>query len=206
MNFQYNLLVIFMVKLIPILKNHQKLIKILSFLFILSFIISIFLYQKLKNEAILQEYQNLANYLEINHINYLIYHFIILSLVISSLILGIGFILFPFYFMFEIISLNYNLFTLINLFKFKGFIFSLFYNILTKLIYLILIIYIFQKNLNILKIFISNSTKYDSLTKNTLIITNLKKIIISSFFIILNDIFIYFFGAKILLSIFNIIF
>ena len=69
MNFQYNLLVIFMVKLIPILKNHQKLIKILSFLFILSFIISIFLYQKLKNEAILQEYQNLANYLEINHSN-----------------------------------------------------------------------------------------------------------------------------------------
>ncbi len=177
----------------PIFK--KKYVKIFSFIYLISLIISFILYSKLNNPTILDNIKNITQYLNTNHINFIFNHLIIISIFLISSIFLIGIIIFPLYFLFELITINFNLIVLFNIYKLKGLIFGFIYTFLTKFIYLIFILLIYKKLIKILKQFISKNSS-DSLT------IFLKKNIISIFIyliiIFLNDLLIYLFLTKIL--------
>ena len=178
-------------------KNRKYLQKILIFSLIGLFL-GYLLYHKMPNEALLRELASIKDILVNKHINFLVIHFIIASILIMASIVGIGIILLPLYFIFEVTCISYNIFCFISVFKFRGFIFSIFFNLITKGLYLLLILIISKKLISILKLFLmslknANITLY-SLKKH------LKIIVLGLILIIINDIFIFTFGSKILLK------
>lgn len=189
--------------------NHgkqQKLWKYFFFLVGICFFISIIIFYKMDNSHVLEETKNIEDLLKNTHINFLVFHFVILAVLLLSSITIIGFLLFPFYLLFELICIFYNLIIFTRIFYLKGFIFSLFYILITKGVYIILLLIIFKKLINIVKsviLYKSASTKID--LKVTLL-QNLKPLIFSAFFIFLNDILLYFVGNKILFKLFDFMF
>lgn len=182
------------------LKKHQNLLKTIIIILVLGFIISFLLYNKMDNSKIINEIKNIEEYLNSNNINFIIPHLLSISILITCSITVIGLVIFPIYLLFEIVSIFYNLFIFCAAFKLKGFIFSIFYLILTKLIYLILLFIIFQKLYTIIKYLITSYTNKNNSETKFIIIKNLKKIIICLLGLFINDLLIYFFANDILLK------
>lgn len=188
-------------KLIRInIKKHQKEIKYIGILLLISFLIAYILLKKIDHWVILNEIKNIGENLSNNHINYILFHLIIISIMLSSSLIGIGLILFPIYILFELVCISFNTLIFIKAFSFSGLIYSLIFNIITKLVYLVLIILMFKSIYIILKTGINFLTKKDSIEAKTLIYYHFKKIIYIITFILLNDILLYLIGNKILLK------
>ena len=114
------------------MKSRTKLPKIFQLsliIYLISLFISFILYHHLNNELIINEITNINTYLS-NSLNLLPLHFIFLGILLSLSLIGLSIFIFPIYILFESICLNYNLFIFYHIFKFKGLIFSLIYNIL----------------------------------------------------------------------------
>lgn len=196
---QYNLLVILMKSLTPLIKKCQKYSKKVLILLFISFIIGFFLAHKLNNLDLLNELKNISYLLETNHFN-LIFHHIFLICFLSILIfLFLAKIIIPLYFIIEFSSIFFNIFTFIKVFHFKGLIFSLIYNFSLKFLYLIFIFIFLKKLLNIFYI-ITKSIKNNKIIDKNLLKDNLKYLFLCFILILLNDILIYFYGTKILLE------
>lgn len=182
------------------LKKHQNLLKAIIIILVIGFIISFLLYNKMDNSKVINEIKNIEEYLNSNNINFIILHLLSVSILITCSITVIGLVIFLIYLLFEIVSIFYNLLIFCAAFKLKGFIFSIFYLILTKLIYLILLFIIFQKLYTIIKYLITSYTNKNSSEAKFIIIKNLKKIIICLLGLFINDLLIYFFANDILLK------
>ena len=179
--------------------KYQKYLKKLGIILGVAFIISFFLYHKLDNKVIILELNNIKDLLSNNHFNLILLHFIIISVLIMLILMGLGFISIPLYFLFEIVCMFYNMFLFINIGGFKGLIFSLIYNFILKGIYLILIFILVKKILNIYHLLVKSVINKITIDKNILI-NNLKVIVVVLLLILINDILLYFLGTSILLK------
>ena len=182
------------------LKSNKKIIKIILFLLLLSFIISFIIYQKYDSQTLISELKSLDTYLK-NNLNYIYIHIIIVSFLILATFTVIGIIILPIYIIFELICLNFTIFSFLSAFKIKGLIYSFCYIGITKLVYIILLLFLMKKLYLFLK-----SLKVKDLEefKFTFFKTS-KGIILIIFFIIINDLLIYFFAHKILAKLLFII-
>ncbi len=162
---------------------------------LLGFFLGIIFFKKLSNETLLNEILNIENLLTNTHINYLPSHFLILSFLSLASLIGLYSFIVPLYLIFEFACISYNILIFTSSYHFKGLIYSLIYNLLTKGFYLILILIIIKK----IRILIHSIFKTKETYNNSLII-NIKSIKIYLILMILNDILIYLFGSNILLK------
>ena len=175
------------------IKNNKKYFKFLIFLFLLGFLIGFMLYKKLDNDLFLKEIKNISTYLSQNNLNYILIHLVFLSLLIVSSVSIIGFVLFPFYIVFESVSITYNILSFTSVFKLNGFIYGLLYNLLSKGVFILFLLLIFKKiidNMKSLIYFFKNRNSQDFYNN---IFNNIKKVGLYLLIIIVNDVLIYLF-------------
>lgn len=177
------------------LKNNKKYFKLLLILLCLGFFIGLILIKKLNIETLLENTKSIESYLNTNKINFLTNHILTLLILCISALTIIGLILFPLNIIYEGICIFFNIYTLTNIFKLNGFVYSIIYIIITKGLYVSLLIIIFKKLITLIKIVI---TKKDKNEKKALVFKVLKQISIYTFLLILNDFLIFLIGNKIL--------
>lgn len=177
------------------LKNNKKFIKIILLLLLIGFFIGFLLSKKLESEVVIEEIKSIESYLNTNRINFLSNHILTLIILSISSIFIIGLIFFPISIIYEGICLYFNTYIFTQVFNFKGLLYSIIYNTLTKGIYLLLLIIIFKKIIILIKRMLAKNNQNE---KKTLILKSLKQISICTFLIILNDILIFLIGNKIL--------
>lgn len=175
------------------LKINNKYIKLFIICLFISFFLTLLIYPKIDNNSVKDLLISFKDNLGSIHINFIISHFIILSTFIASSFFLIGFIIFPIYLIYELTTIFYSIFIFTVTFGIKGLLFSLIFNVLVKVLYIILIIYIYKNLIMIFKVLLNNLEN-----KNNSIKIYSKKVIISTFIIIINDIIIFFFASKIL--------
>lgn len=182
------------------IKLNKKLMVFVISLFLIGIILGIgyyFLQSKGIKLVITNELSNISEIIN-NSKNNILYHFIILTIIFILGFIVIGTPLILFYLFYEAMSLGFLITIFTVNYEFKGLIFSLLFIIMYKFIYLLILTYISLNSLKtsklILKSFLmkTNDTIYNLIKNNTL--KYLTIIIIS----LINDIFIYFIGSKIL--------
>lgn len=181
------------------LKRNKKYLKILLILFLFSLFLTLIIYQKSDHTMMLEELKNINNYLIENKINFILPHTSIIFILSITSMIGIGLVLFPIYLIYEIMSILYSLFSWIECYHLNGFIYGILYNILTKGIYLILLILLYKYILQIVKYMIYYKKEKNSNFQSNILIYS-KKIVITAILLLLNDIFIYLFLNHILLK------
>lgn len=182
-----------------IVKRNKSLLKILGFLGILGFIIGFFIYGKLENTEIALKVQNISLYLKENQINFILAHLILICILTSGLILGISLIFVPLLLIWESVNLGFMLRAFFEVFKFKGIGFGLLYFLLTKFLYLLLVLFLVKKILNASRAIINMFYKKDSVDTKYILIKNVKAITLITFMIFINDLLVYFLANKLLI-------
>ena len=177
------------------LKNNKRYFKFTIILLCLGFLIGFVLTKKTEMSQILDSISSIESYLNSNNINYLSTHIITLLVLITASLTVLGLVLFPINIIYEGICIAFNIITFSSVFKLSGFIYGLIYNIITKGIYVLVLIFIFKKLTIILKNIMIKSDKED---KKALIIKNIKHIGFYIIIIITYDIFLYLFGSRLL--------
>jgi len=180
------------------IKNNNKYIKFVVFLLFLGCLIGFVLYHSIDNTLVHDEIVNISSYITQNNINFFFIHLLFISLLIISSFTLIGIILFPLYLVFESISIIYNILSFISVYKFRGFIYSLLYNLFSKGLFLLLVILIFKIILDSLNLVITR-LKHKNLQENKAnLFRNVKKVIFYFLLILINDFLIYLFLNDIL--------
>jgi len=180
-----------------LIKN-KKAFKIIFLLILIGFIMGFLLYKKIDNTSLLNEIKDIKTYLNTYHINFIVLHLIYLMILIIFSFTFLGLILFPLYLIYESITITYNILSFINIYHFNGLIYSLIYNILTKAIFVILVLYLFKNMINFLKnllLFLKNKTDNKALES---IIKHFRNIIFIIIIAFINDLIIYLFLHNIL--------
>lgn len=177
------------------LKNNKKYFKLVFILLLLGFFIGFILYKKLDSKLMLDQVKVIENYLVTNRINFIFNHLflLIISFIISWTIIGI--LIFPLNVIYEGASIMINLISFVQVFSLKGLLYGIIYNILTKGIYIIMLVFIFKKLVLFIKKFIGSKNKEE---KKLLIIKNVKQFSLGVLIIFLNDVILYLLGNKIL--------
>ncbi len=178
------------------IKINKKYLKFLTILLCLGLIISFIIYKKIDNTLIIEEIKDIPSFLS-TPINYIFIHFIFLSILLTCSFFGLGFIIIPLYIILEITCIFYNLFIFFNVFKFNGLFFGIIYNIITKGVYLFILIIILKNLLNLSK---RQINRFINQKNNDNTLDYLKNCSIYFIIILVNDIIIYFFAHKILLN------
>lgn len=173
--------------------NNKKELKYLGILLFLGFLFGFLILKKLNINPILEEIKNINIYINENHINFLNPHFLIISLLTILSLFIVGIILFPIYLIYESICIFINIYTLTMVYKLNGFVYSILYNIITKLIFMIMLLKIFKVLIKIGKTIIKKEQN-----KKEIITKYLKKVFIYFSIIIVNDFILYLLGSKIL--------
>lgn len=182
------------------IKLNSSFWKFIIIFFLIGLLTGIYLYYNLDNNyklAINNQIINLPKLINSTKQNFILNHLIIISILIilSFTIIGIPFIIF--YFFYESVSLGFLIGSILKWKAIKGLIFMIPFIIINKLIYYLLLIYIIKISINYSKKIINN---YHN-DKSNIIVRHLIKMAIVLIIILIVDIFIYFFGNK-LLSIF----
>lgn len=179
--------------------NYMKIIRSrFKFLFILlfiGFILGIILYlncsQNVKQNIDLTLASSLAN-IKDSHQNQILIHLLIISLIIISSCFIIGFIPLIIYYIYEGASIGFLLASFIHYKKIKGIYYALVFILTNKFLNLIFLSYLLYITYKYIKIFIKNNYK----------ITNLNNYLLRCFItlivILLNDIFLYYYGNTII--------
>lgn len=175
----------------------KRLLEILIVFVILSFFIGFILYQKIDHSQLLVELQSFKNYLDTEHINFILYHLIVMSFGLFLSLSVIGILFFPCYFLFEMISITYSIFSFTSVYHIKGFFYSLIYNFLCKFCFLFFWCILFLSIIKILKYFYLMK-RNQTIDYRLAIQKNMKRIYICLLSIFIYDCFLYFFGATIL--------
>lgn len=180
------------------LKSNRSIIKFLLMLLITSIIIGIYLYlskeQLIKNsinEELIKMINNLNNTKQNNIINHLLIMLILSSL--SLIIIGLPIILI--YFIYEGISIGFLLSSFIHYSPIKGLLFGTIFILVSKTIYILILIYFLTNTYKYTK----NFLKRLKTPKNDLIVNQLIKIIFIIIITIINDTVLYYLGNKIIL-------
>lgn len=179
------------------LKSNRSIIKFLVMLFITSILVGIYLYlskEKLIKESINTELIKMINNLDITRQNNILNHLLIMIVisVLSLTIIGLPVILI--YFLYEGVSIGFLLSSFINYSLIKGMLFGTIFIIISKIIYITILIYLLTNTLKYTKSFL----KRLKTTKNELIINQVIKILFCITITLINDIILYFIGNKII--------
>lgn len=179
------------------LKSNRSIIKFLLMLFITSILVGIYLYlskEKLIRESINTELIKMINNLDITRQNNILNHLLIMIVlsVLSLTIIGLPIILI--YFLYEGVSIGFLLSSFINYSPIKGMLFGTIFIIISKIIYITILIYLLTNTLKYTK----NFLKRLKMTKNELIINQVIKISFCTTITLINDIILYFIGNKII--------
>lgn len=179
------------------LKSNRSIIKFLVMLFITSILVGIYLYlskEKLIKESINTELIKMINNLDITRQNNILNHLLIMIVisVLSLTIIGLPVILI--YFLYEGVSIGFLLSSFINYSPIKGMLFGTIFIIISKIIYIAILIYLLTNTLKNTKSFL----KRLKTTKNELIINQVIKILFCITITLINDIILYFIGNKII--------
>ena len=170
------------------LSKRQK--QILAFFLIFSLILGFLLYQKLDSSLVLDSVLSIEERLQDNSINYFFLHFVVLSSLITSSIMIVGLVLFPLYFLWEIVCISFSLFSFYHAFGLLGIIFGLLYNLIIKGVFLVSLFLIF-KNIY----FIIKHTLFDKNKDSTLLFTKQFQMIFICILVILGyDLLLYLVG------------
>lgn len=179
------------------LKSNRSIIKFLVMLFITSILVGIYLYlskEKLIKESINTELIKMINNLDITRQNNILNHLLIMIVisVLSLTIIGLPVILI--YFLYEGVSIGFLVSSFINYSPIKGMLFGTIFIIISKIIYITILIYLLTNTLKYTKSFL----KRLKTTKNELIINQVIKILFCITTTLINDIILYFIGNKII--------
>ena len=179
------------------LKSNRSIIKFLLMLFITSILVGIYLYlskEKLIRESINTELIRMINNLDITRQNNILNHLLIMIVlsVLSLTIIGLPIILI--YFLYEGVSIGFLLSSFINYSPIKGMLFGTIFIIISKIIYITILIYLLTNTLKYTK----NFLKRLKTTKNELIINQVIKISFCTTITLITDIILYFIGNKII--------
>ena len=179
------------------LKSNRSIIKFLLMLFITSILVGIYLYlskEKLIRESINTELIKMINNLDITRQNNILNHLLIMIVlsVLSLTILVLPIILI--YFLYEGVSIGFLLSSFINYSPIKGMLFGTIFIIISKIIYITILIYLLTNTLKYTK----NFLKRLKMSKNELIINQVIKISFCTTITLINDIILYFIGNKII--------
>lgn len=179
------------------LKSNRSIIKFLVMLFITSILVGIYLYlskEKLIKESINTELIKMINNLDITRQNNILNHLLIMIVlsVLSLTIIGLPIILI--YFLYEGVSIGFLLSSFINYSPIKGMLFGTIFIIISKIIYIAILIYLLTNTLKYTKSFL----KRLKTAKNELIINQVIKILFCITITLINDIILYFIGNKII--------
>lgn len=179
------------------LKSNRSIIKFLVMLFITSILVGIYLYlskEKLIKESINTELIKMINNLDITRQNNILNHLLIMIVlsVLSLTIIGLPIILI--YFLYEGVSIGFLLSSFINYSPIKGMLFGTIFIIISKIIYITILIYLLTNTLKYTKSFL----KRLKIAKNELIINQVIKILFCITITLINDIILYFIGNKII--------
>ncbi len=179
------------------LKSNRSIIKFLVMLFITSILVGIYLYlskEKLIKESINTELIKMINNLDITRQNNILNHLLIMIVisVLSLTIIGLPVILI--YFLYEGVSIGFLLSSFINYSPIKGMLFGTIFIIISKIIYITILIYLLTNTLKYTKSFL----KRLKTAKNELIINQVIKILFCITITLINDIILYFIGNKII--------
>ena len=179
--------------------NYMKIIRsrfkfLLIFLF-LGIIIGIVVYlkctQDIKSNIDLTLATTINNIGDVKQ-NHILIHLLIISLIIILSSFIVGFIPLTIYYIYEGASIGFLFSALLHYKNIKGIYYFLVFTITNKLIYLILLSYIFYLTYKYIKIFINNHYKIVNLNGYML------RTSITLLIILLNDIFLYYYGNKII--------
>ena len=179
------------------IKSNRSIIKFLVMLFITSILVGIYLYlskEKLIKESINTELIKMINNLDITRQNNILNHLLIMIVisVLSLTIIGLPVILI--YFLYEGVSIGFLLSSFINYSPIKGMLFGTIFIIISKIIYITILIYLLTNTLKYTKSFL----KRLKMAKNELIINQVIKISFCITITLINDIILYFIGNKII--------
>ena len=179
------------------LKSNRSIIRFLLMLFITSILVGIYLYlskEKLIRESINTELIKMINNLDITRQNNILNHLLIMIVlsVLSLTIIGLPIILI--YFLYEGVSIGFLLSSFINYSPIKGMLFGTIFIIISKIIYITILIYLLTNTLKYTK----NFLKRLKTAKNELIINQVIKISFCTTITLINDIILYFIGNKII--------
>lgn len=179
---------------------NKYLIKFLLSLLIIGILVGIYAYLKqpdLIKTSVINELSMLNEILKNTQQNNFFYHILLLSLIIflSILVIGLPFILF--YLFYEGISIGFLIASFFHYQKLSGLLYSLIFTIVNKLIIYVALIYILINTINYSKKIVLSIKRKDYKIYEYLF-THLIRMIFVCLIILIYDIFIYFFGNKIL--------
>lgn len=178
---------------------NKNLIKFLISLLIMGILVGIYIYIKqpsLTKVSILSELKSLNTILNSKQNNFL-FHLLILSLFFFFSIIVLGLPLLLFYLFYEGVCFGFLLGGFINYKKISGLLYGTIFMIINKLLLYVCIIYILIVSINYSKKVIL-SLRHKDYKIYEYIFNHVIKIIFILLIIMLYDIFIYFFGNKIL--------
>lgn len=177
------------------LKNNKKYFKLVFILLLLGFFIGFILYKKLDFQLMMEQIKEIDTYLPTNKINFIFNHLVVLIVSFIASLSVIGVLIFPMNIIYEGISIVINLISFTQVFKLKGLLYGIIYNILTKGIYIIMLVFIFKRLILFIKEIIALKNKEE---RKIMIIKNIKHLGIYILVILGNDLILYLFGNKIL--------
>lgn len=180
--------------------NNKLLLRFLISLFILGILIGLYIYiiqPDLTKSSIISELSNLNNTLNASKQNNFIFHLIILSVfaILSLFVIGIPVMLF--YLFYEGISIGFLIASFIHYKKLSGFIYSVVFILVNKAVFYLVLIYLLVNALKFSKK-LYKALKSKDYKVYELVFLQLIKNGFVFIIIIIFDIFIYFFGNKIL--------
>ena len=178
---------------------NKNLIKFLISLLIMGILVGIYIYIKqpsLTKVSILSELKSLNTILNSKQNNFL-FHLLILSLFLFFSIIVLGLPLLLFYLFYEGVCFGFLLGGFINYKKISGLLYGTIFMIINKLLLYVCIIYILIVSINYSKKVIL-SLRHKDYKIYEYIFNHIIKMIFILLIIMLYDIFIYFFGNKIL--------
>lgn len=183
------------------IKRNSKVFKFLITLIIIGLLTGIIFYLNLSTEtknSIINSLVNINENIKTTKQNNIIFHlFIISSFVLVSLTL----VLYPltiFYLFYEILSFGFILTYYLSNYGVGGLLYSLIYFLLNKAVFIMILTYLSIISFKLIKTIIRALTNKENISVRELYHNYFLKIIICTSFILIIDIFIYFFGNKIL--------
>jgi len=183
------------------INRNSKVFKFALTFIIISLLTGIVLYLNLNKETkdlIMNSLLTLNDNLKDVRQNNIIYHLFIIS---SFVLLSLTLFLYPltlFYIFYEILSFGFVLAYYGCVFNIGGIIYELIYFLINKALFLLVLIYISIISYKLIKKIIKSLINKENISVRELYSNFFKKILICSAFILITDIFVYFFGNKIL--------
>ena len=180
--------------------SNKHIIKFLLSLLIVGILVGIYIYLKqptLIKTSVINELSILKDLLKTTHQNNFIYHLLLLSIIIFLSIIILGFPIILFYLFYEGVSIGFLITGFFHYQKVSGLLYSLIFILINKLIIYICLIYILINTINYSKKVILSIKRKDYKIYEYLF-THIVRMIFVSLVIFAYDIFIYFFGNKIM--------